>query len=52
MNPPIDISNVALHTERLTLRAWKQDDLDDLFALASQDGVSQMCGWHPHTSIE
>ena len=52
MNPPIDISQVVLHTERLTLRPWRQEDLDDLFAFASQDGVGQMCGWRPHTTIE
>lgn len=52
MNPPIDVSQVCLHTERLTLRPWQSSDLQDLFELASQDGVGQMCGWRPHTSIE
>ena len=49
MNPTIDISHVILHTDRLTLRNWTPSDLDDLYALTSQDGVGQMCGWYPHT---
>lgn len=52
MNPPIDISSVILHTDRLTLRPWKSSDLNDLYDFASQDGVGQMCGWYPHTSLE
>ena len=52
MNPPIDISSVVLHTNRLILRPWKKSDLDDLFAFTSQDGVGQMCGWQPHTSVD
>ena len=52
MNPEIDISQVVLRTERLTLRPWRQTDLQDLFAFASQSGVGEMCGWRPHTAIE
>ena len=52
MNKIIDMSNVVLHTERLTLRAWKQSDLDDFFEYASVDGVGQMAGWNPHKSKE
>ena len=52
MNAPIDLSNVVLHTERLTLRPWRQEDLEDFFAYASVDGVGQMAGWKPHESIE
>lgn len=52
MNTQIDISHVTLHTDRLTLRPWRQDDLDDLYAYASVDGVGQMAGWKPHGSRE
>ena len=52
MNAKIDLSNVILHTERLTLRPWKLDDLEDLYEYASVDGVGQMAGWLPHKSIE
>ena len=48
----IDISNLMLTTERLTLRPWQERDLDDFFAYASVDGVGQMAGWAPHQSKE
>ena len=50
MNAPIDISNVVLHTKRLTLRPWRQSDLEDFYEYASVDGVGQMAGWNPHRS--
>ena len=52
MNATIDISNVIIKTERLTLRPWKVSDLQDLYEYASVDGVGQMAGWLPHKSIE
>ena len=52
MNVEIDISNVILHTDRLTLRPWTMNDLQDLFEYASVDGVGQMAGWLPHQDIE
>ena len=52
MNIDIDISNVTLHTERLVLRPWQEDDLEDLYEYASVDGVGQMAGWPPHGSID
>lgn len=48
----IDISNLTLTTERLTLRPWQERDLDDFFAYASVDGVGQMAGWAPHQTKE
>lgn len=48
MNVPIDISGVELTTERLTLRPWRQGDLQDFFEYACVDGVGQMAGWLPH----
>lgn len=52
MNANIDTSNVILKTERLVLRPWRLDDLNDLYEYASVDGVGQMAGWLPHKSIE
>ena len=52
MNAPIDLSHVVLHTERLTLRPWRQEDLEDFFAYASVDGVGQMADWKPHENRE
>lgn len=48
MNKEIDIFGVVLKTERLTLRPFILDDLDDFFEYASVDGVGQMAGWLPH----
>ena len=52
MNASVDISNVILKTERLILRPWTLNDLDDLYEYASVDGVGQMAGWLPHQNIE
>lgn len=52
MNKPIDITGVALHTERLTLRPWKETDLEDFYAYASVKGVGEMAGWTAHKDIE
>ena len=52
MNTQIDVSDVILKTERLTLRPWRQSDLDDFFEYASVDGVGQMAGWIPHANRE
>ena len=52
MNFDIDISGVVLHTERLVLRPWKMDDLEDFYEYAKVDGVGQMAGWSPHKDIE
>lgn len=52
MNAQIDISGVRLETERLLLRPWRMDDLEDFYEYSRVDGVGQMAGWMPHTSIE
>lgn len=52
MNADIDISNVVLKTERLTLRPWTMDDLADFNEYAAVDGVGQMAGWLPHKNME
>ena len=52
MNAQIDITGIRLTTERLVLRPWRQDDLEDFFAYASVDGVGQMAGWMPHRNME
>ena len=52
MNVPIDISSTVLHTERLTLRPWRESDVDDFYEYASVDGVGQNAGWLPHESID
>lgn len=50
MNATIDISSTVLRTERLILRPWRQEDLDDFYEYAKVDGVGQVAGWLPHES--
>ncbi len=52
MNAPIDITGVVLRTERLTLRPWRESDLDDLYEYARVEGVGRMAGWSAHRDIE
>ena len=52
MNQTVDISGVVLRSDRLTLRPWRDSDLADLYAYARVDGVGQMAGWNPHSSME
>ncbi len=52
MNAQIDITNVKLQSNRLTLRPWKESDLSDFYEYASVDGVGQMAGWNPHRNLE
>ena len=52
MNKYIDITNVVLKTERLTLRPWRESDLSDFYEYARVDGVGQMAGWNPHRNVE
>ena len=48
MNAKIDISNVILKTNRLILRPWRLEDLDDFYEYASVEGVGEMAGWKHH----
>lgn len=52
MLPEIDISRTTIETERLILRPFTQDDLNDFFAYASVPGVGEMAGWPHHKTIE
>lgn len=52
MNKQIDITDVVLTTDRLTLRLWGESDLDDFYEYARVDGVGQMAGWNPHRNLE
>lgn len=52
MNAQFDISGIRIATDRLVLREWTMDDLDDFFAYASVDGVGEMAGWQHHENID
>lgn len=43
---------MILETERLILRPWKKDDLEQLFELAKDPHVGPPCGWNPHESLK
>jgi len=52
MDISIDISNITLETDRLLLRPWQEEDLNDFYKYASVEGVGEMAGWKHHESIE
>ena len=52
MNHPIDVTDLTLKTERLTLRPFRESDLQDFYEYARVDGVGQMAGWLPHQNTE
>lgn len=41
-----------LQTERLILRSWTLEDLDDFYEYAKNDNVGPNAGWKPHSSKE
>ncbi len=43
---------MVIHTERLTLRPWRETDAESLFAYASDPDVGPAAGWPPHRSVE
>jgi ribosomal-protein-alanine N-acetyltransferase len=52
MNASFKIGGVTLETERLILRPFRQDDLQNFYEYASVEGVGEMAGWRHHGSIE
>nr|AMP55940.1 acetyltransf_3 [uncultured bacterium] len=52
MNKDIDLSTLELKTDRLFLRPFTMEDLEDLNAYASVEGVGEMAGWSHHESME
>ena len=52
MNAAIDVTGIRIDTERLILRPWEENDLEDFFAYASVPGVGEMAGWNHHKTIE
>ena len=52
MNAPFDITGIEIETNRLLLRPWKMEDLDDFYRYASVPGVGEKAGWIHHQSKE
>ena len=48
MNAPFDVTGIRLETERLILREFTYDDLDDFFEYASVPGTGEAAGWPHH----
>ena len=42
----------ALETERLLLRGWRREDLDDLYEFARYRDAGILQGWKPHENRE
>lgn len=51
MNVKVDVSNLILKTQRLVLRPFGDNDLQDFFEYASQEGVGESAGWLHHQNI-
>lgn len=51
MNANVDVTNVVLKTNRLILRPFNEDDLEDFFEYASVEGVGERAGWKHHENI-
>ena len=41
-----------IETERLLLRPWRREDVEDLYAYAKNPNVGPNAGWKPHESVE
>ena len=52
MNAEIDVTGVVIETERLILREWNLNDLDDFFEYASVPDVGERAGWPHHKNKE
>ncbi len=51
MNAAIDVTHEVLETERLVLRAWEMEDLEDFHEYNSIPGVGEMAGWAHHETL-
>lgn len=52
MNADFKIDGLVLESERMILRPFYTEDIDDLYEYASVEGVGEMAGWQHHESKE
>lgn len=52
MDIKVDFTNLVIKTDRLVLRAFNDNDLEDLYSYAKTPGLGEMAGWPHHRSIE
>ena len=45
-------TELAMETERLILRPWRESDAEALYRYASDPEVGPRAGWSPHKSVE
>lgn len=48
----VNINGVVLETDRLILRPFKEDDINDFYEYARVDGVGEAAGWVHHKDVE
>lgn len=52
MDIRVDFTDLVIKTDRLVLRAFNDNDLEDLYDYAKTPGLGEMAGWPHHRSIE
>ena len=52
MNAVFTLNGLTIETERLLLRPFSLDDLQDFYEYASVEGVGEMAGWAHHETVE
>lgn len=52
MNVEINVSGVILEGDRVRLRSFREDDLEDFYLYAKTPGLGESAGWFHHESIE
>lgn len=52
MNIDINTDKIVLEGERIKLRAFREDDLDDFYNYAKTPGLGEAAGWFHHKSKE
>lgn len=52
MNVDINTEKITLRGERIKLRAFREDDLDDFYDYAKTPGLGEAAGWFHHKSKE
>ena len=51
MDIKVDFTDLVIKTDRLLLRAFNDNDLEDFYQYAKTPGIGEMAGWPHHESI-
>lgn len=52
MDIKVDFTDLVIKTDRLVLRAFNDNDLEDLYDYAKTPGLGEMAGWPHHKSVK